>query len=190
MKLFLSILLGAAMQLPAALITPTGVTASGGHNNSAGLIIDNTIPAESSVWNAATNVWWSGTSPTFTIDLGGLYQVQDLLASVDNNDRYLFSYSTDNATFLSLTTIEPGYGEINSGMDTMTTINPHPEHVASLVFSPVTARYIRVSAASGDNLYSIGEVQVFGDAAGVPEPSSMALFSLGAVLLAARLRRY
>lgn len=190
MKLLLAILLGVAMHLPAALIIPTGVTASGGHNNNASLIIDNTIPSESSQWNAATNVWWSGTSPTFTIDLGGLYQVQDLLASVDNNDRYLFTYSTDNATFLSLTTIETGYGEIGGGMDTMTTISSHPEYIAALAFSPVTARYIRVSAAAGDNMYSIGEVQVFGDVAGVPEPSSMALFSLGAVLLAARLRRH
>ena len=172
----------------APIIPAVGASGTGSFNNSPSLIIDGTIPAEGSVWTGGTNVWWTGLAPTFTIDLGAIYNIVDFLASVDNNDSYAFQVSTDNLAFTTFVTIAVGHGEIGGGMDTLSSDSTHGEYVAALDFSAVQGRYVKVFATGGDGSNSIGEVQLFGTSP-VPEPSTLGLLGLGLGLGALRLRR-
>jgi hypothetical protein len=79
----------------AALINPVSVTGTGSYHHSADLLIDGFIPGEMTWWQASTNVWWVGSDPAFTIDLGALYTVEDVVLQVDNNDNYHVSLSTN-----------------------------------------------------------------------------------------------
>lgn len=73
----------------AGLLSPTTVTGTGTFTNSASLISDGVVPTEHTEWSLGTNVRWSYTiDPTFILDFGGLYNIDDVLASVDNNDSY------------------------------------------------------------------------------------------------------
>ena len=55
-----------------------------------------------------------------------------------------------------------GYGDTGEGMDTMSS-NPGDPNFASLPeHKPVRARFLRLSASSGDGSYALSEVQAFG----------------------------
>ena len=149
-------------------IEPVGVTVEGGTAGNAEALIDGVTPDEGSQWQANTAYWGDyagagsieGTS--FTIDLGGLHQVEDLNLSVDNNDSYLIEYSVDGVNFETLTVISSSDGEINWGMDTISTIAGNEEYAANADFSAVNATHIRISAIDGDPGQSIGELEVIG----------------------------
>jgi hypothetical protein len=52
----------------------------------------------------------------------------------------------------------------------------------SMFFTTVDARYLRIEAVGGDDLYSVGEVMPFGKVAAlnpVPEPSTYGLIAAG-----------
>ena len=165
----------------AALISAGTVTGTGTFFNSASLINDGVLPVEATGWTQPTNVYWNGTVPKFTLDFGGLYNIDDVLVSADLNDSYEVAYSTDLLSWANLFTIDIADGEINPyGMDTMSTNSANTEYEAGIEFSSVQARYLRIEATGGDSSYSIGELQAFGSAAAsVPEPSILAIFGLG-----------
>jgi hypothetical protein len=178
-------------QTNAQVIAPISVTGSGSYTNAPSLITDNVIPAEGSIWTGATNVFWTGNgfaAANFTIDYGQIYNLVDLVLSLDNNDTYNIEYSTNNTTWTPLLIVSSGFGEIGSGMDTFSTVNGDPEYVAGIDFAPVQARYLRAYATAGDNSNSIGEIQSFGTLPGaaVPEPSAIAMFGIGAAGLLGR----
>jgi hypothetical protein len=158
-----------------AAIIPAGVSATGPYNNPIGWVTDGFIPVETTFWQSST-VWWSGTGVVITVDLGQQYVLQDILVSVDNNDGYQIQYSADNSTYTNLFTILPGQGEIGGGMDTFNTLAGDPEYWGGVDFTPVVGRYVRIFATHGDSSYSVGELQVTGVLAGVPEPASLAIW--------------
>ncbi len=169
----------------ATLITSSVVSSTGNINNNISLISDGVIPGEATLWNANTNVWWTDSfAPTFTLDFGELYNLNDVLVSADNNDSYKITWSDDLVLWSNLFTINSSYGEVRWGMDTFSTNNLHGEYIAAIDFSTVQARYIRIKAISGDFGLSIGEFQAFGTK--VPEPSTLAIFALGMIGLASR----
>jgi len=174
----------------ASLITADSITGSGTYNNNADLIINNTYPAEGIAWTDAMNVWWYGTTPTFTIDFGELFDLDDVQISADLNDSYLVEWSTDASNWTDLFTIEISYGDINWGMDTMSTDSNHGEYVSGIDFSSVAARYLKVSATGGDGKYSIGELQAFGTSSSVPVPEPMSLALFGLACIAFGFRRF
>lgn len=159
-------------------IPPENVTGSGSYNNSTDLLVDGVIPDEGTAWNADTNVYWNGTEPNFTFDLGGSYTVTDIQTQVDNNDDYLIESSQDGTNWNDLYTIDRNDGNVASspgGMDTFTWDD--------INFNPVDARYLRMSATGGDNSYAISEFQVKGDQAPVPEPAALTLLASGVIAI-------
>lgn len=174
-----------AVQLTSAF---TPVTGSGTYNNSTGLVVDNNIPAEWTAWTAPTNVWWYGLAPNLVIDLQQAYTIDDVILQVDNNDYYKVDYSLDNSSWNNLFYIRAADGEVGWGMDTMSTVSGDPEYISGIDFSPVNARYIKFYATGGDNMYSISELQVYGQANAVPEPATVLLLGSG-FLSAAVIRR-
>ncbi len=191
MTKIISAVIGFALMLPslsnATLIIPSTVSATGNYYNSENLINDGIIPREGTSWTAASNVYWRGTSPVFMLDFGELYNINDVLVSVDNNDYLTIDWSIDSSSWSNLFTIDRSYGEISWGMDTLSTDILHSEYEASIDFSSVQARYLRIKATGGDNSYAIGEFQAFGSkVSSVPEPSTLAIFALGIIALVSR----
>jgi len=186
---FLNILLIIAASLftgtyaNATLITESTVSTEGRFRNNASLINDGIVPDEYTRWTKSSNVWWRGLNKTFTLDFGDLYNLDNVLLSLDNNDSYDITWSTDQQLWSTLFSITPSDGEVTArrgGMDTMSTDITHNEYIAAFDFSSVQARYLRIQATGGDNSYSIGEFQAFGSkVASVPEPTTFAIFALG-----------
>lgn len=177
------------LKLFAVQIIPAGITGTGPFENNASIMIDGVIPEQGNVHNGPWSVHWTGTVTNFVIDLGNVFTVADLLASVDNNDNYVFERSLDNVSYVPFLTILDIYGNRFFGLDTMNTFAGDPEYVAGIDFAPVQMRYIRISANGGDNLYGIGEVQVFSADAAIPEPATTSLVGAGIALAVLRLRR-
>lgn len=177
------LLLGTSLRGQA--LVAASASGSGTFNNSADLLIDGVTPPENTGWSTDLNVWWSGLDPAFTIDLGGTFLLTDIAWSVDNNDSYALSFSTDGSSFASLFTVGVNDGNVTEGaggMDTMNSFAGDAEYVAAMDFTAVAARYLRVTAvAGGDELNAVGEVTAYGTA--IPEPSTYALL-FGAAALA------
>ena len=190
MKASAAALCGAVLAFATALqaqLTPAGITGLGPFENSADLIIDGFTPPQNTNWQSAFTVSWTGFETAFTIDLGAAFRLQDIGWSVDNNDSYQLAYSLAGGSFTNLFAVGLDHGDVPEypgGMDTMSGILGDPEYVASMDFAPVNARYLRISAVTGDALNAVGEVTAYGQRidGAVPEPSTYGL--CGAVALA------
>jgi hypothetical protein len=160
------------------------VTGSGSYDNSPSLLVDGYIPPEWTGWTAGTNVYWNGTTPTFTLDFGAMYRVDDMLVQVDNNDDYKVQYSTNNTNWTDLFVIPSYRGDVGWGMDTFSV-------QSEISFTPVDARYVRLFATGGDNCYAASEIQAFGTpSTSVPEPATMLLLGSGLIGVAGLRRKF
>lgn len=179
-------ILGLAGALAAALCAaagsaaniPTTVSATGSFSGDLNALNDGIIPANGSVYDAADKVSFTSTPASFRFDFGGLFNIDGLLATVDNNDQYTFA-AYNGANFLGNLHILPGEGTVGFGVETF-----------SYTFSPLAATHFIVTATGGDSRYSIGEVQFSGNALGaVPEPTTWALMIAGFATVGGAIRR-
>ncbi|MGK0361858.1 MAG: hypothetical protein ACI9U2_004176, partial [Bradymonadia bacterium] len=108
---------------------------------------DGVAPKEGDAWNTGLTAVMSGRTASLTWDLGEPTTIDALLLQGDNNDTYTISVSDDGATFTPLWVVpqapQPGMRiRVHQGAN-------------------AEARYLRVHQATGDNAYSLGEVQAF-----------------------------
>ncbi|MCH8685902.1 PEP-CTERM sorting domain-containing protein [Pedomonas mirosovicensis] len=162
-----------------ATIITGAVTANGNYNPAATLsnLSDGITPANGTGYNTpGQTVWWGGSNTFFTIDFGDLVSFDQALLSVDHNDNYLVSYSTDGVSFTDLFSVLRTEGTVNWGIEAF-----------EKSFDAVTARYLRVSASGGDNLFAVGELHVTAapPVTDVPEPAIVGLLGVGLAGVAA-----
>lgn len=144
------------------IIQPEKAEASGIYFNNINLIIDGKIPPEGSEWNADSCVHWADIETYFVIDLGDVFGLGGIIVQVDSNDAYQIDFSLDGEEYFPLLEIREDDGEVESGMDTMSSIPDDMEFISDWETPAVEARYIKIYAARGNGSYSISELQVYG----------------------------
>jgi hypothetical protein len=156
-------------------LTPRSIQGDGAYLNSLELVIDGLFAEEGSSWDGDRCLYWEDEDAFFIVDLGEEYLIQDVLLQADDNDVYTVEYSTDALTYLPFYVFYEGYGSLEQGMDTMSTDPDHPQYASVPERDPVRARYLRISASSGDRRYAMAEFQVFGYVPPVAEQAFEAL---------------
>jgi hypothetical protein len=182
-KLLLASLVGALVSVGAQAAGPVVISSITGSAFvvNAELAGDGYFPPNTTEWTTDT-AFWAGDAEHVTFTFDKAYRITGLKLSVDNNDFYTVSLSTDGTTWQTYHTVLAFEGTVLGGMETFT-----PNVIATADYF----RYARISASYGDGYNSVGEVQFSGVAAAVPEPTTVALMlsGLGAVGMLARRRR-
>lgn len=147
---------------------------------------DGYTPPDFTLWTTDSASWSGATinaTESITFKLDQAYHLSSAVVTLDWNDFYRFSVSTDGVSYTPLFTLSGLTDQtvVNSGQVTMT---------ASFAATALAYQYVRVQAIFGDGFYSVGEVSFGGTAAAVPEPSAVALMlgGLGLVGFVARRR--
>jgi hypothetical protein len=181
-SLLASALLFSATAVNAAALTPlsfSATTLSGNPSSITGATYagDSSFPTERAFWKNST-AWWHGTDQVMSFTYTQVFNIEEILLSVDNNDEYRVQSSLDGSTWSTLFDINRSHGEHNYGMDTMSTLAGHGEYIAALNFAPVQAKFLRIFATGGDNSYSVGEFQAYGSTvSAVPVPAAALMFA-------------
>lgn len=124
------------------------------------------------------SLWWQGdlnTGAQVVIDLNGMFSINSFAVEADNNDTYRIEYN-QNGSWVTAWDVP-----INCcyGMQTNTTT----------LASAIVTDSLRFTATGGDNLYSVSEIQAFGQPVPEPETYALMLAGLGLVGFAARRRK-
>jgi len=138
------------------------VKGSGAFSHSAKLLIDQKMPKQGTEFDNKSCVYWSDPETCFVIDLGEVLWITGLTIQADNNDDYVIRISPDGKVFNPLLTIRGEWGEINDGMDTLSTLAKDPQYLQRMTMTPAQARYVRLSAQGGDETYSASELLLYG----------------------------
>ncbi|MBL9000655.1 MAG: hypothetical protein JNK25_05910 [Phycisphaerae bacterium] len=135
------------------------VSAVGGSVNGASpsSITDGEFRPRGTQWQDGT-VWWNGLAPSLEIDLQETYTITGLIVQADDNDSYQIQFRRpSDGSWLAVWTLP-----IASGGGMQTRPNPANDTQVFQLAAPVDADKIRVLAISGDNSFSVSEVQAFG----------------------------
>ena len=180
---------GASVSLTGSFFTPYTNAWPGGSPSSPALInsiVDGLFLPERTQWNIGT-LWWDTHYPTDSdaaqsppprvwIDLGQEYLIDSFIVQADNNDSYgIFYKDSGSASWINILSI--------AGWGMMT----RPEYVLT---NTIRTSGLMIQATGGDGYYSLSEVQAFGKAAPVPEPTTMLLLGSGLVGLIGYRRKF
>ena len=163
------------------------ISIEGSYNgNSAALstVVDGEFRPRSINWQNGT-VYWNGTSTYITIDFDNTYKIESFVVQADDNDAYIIEYWDGDSWELAWNV--PNYDSYGSGMQTRP--NPADDTQVYTLDNPIVTNSIRFKAnpASGDNCYSVSEIQAYGSIA-VPAPGAVLLGTFGCGI-ARRFRR-
>jgi len=145
-----------------ALITPQAIQGTGEYSNSPSLIIDGQTLAEETAWNDDACVYWEKPQAGFVITLGTVHEITGLTIQADNNDDYVIETSMDGSVFSPLLVVLGDWGEVSTGMDTLSTLQDDSHLVPEMTLTPMPAKYLRLSARNGDEAYSVSELSLYG----------------------------
>jgi len=174
-------LAGFALPTSAAnILQGANVTGSGSLNGTLSTITDGVFLAENTQWQTGT-VWWNGTAPTLTMNLGGQFSISGFIVQADNNDTYALDYWTGSAWALAWAVPVRANG---GGMSTRPGGANHSLYYT--LPSSIVTDQLRFRATGGDNSYSVSEIQA--DGVRLPEPGGV-LLAATALLGALALRR-
>ena len=136
-------------------------------------IADGRFLSESQCWDEGA-VWWEDAAafvsgemratPGRAIELwlGGFHRLDEAIVQADDNDAYLLSYRDPaSGEWLPLWTVPPAY---SFGM--VTRPDPLDRTNRQLLPITVTTDAVRLTAAWGDGMYSVSEIQLFGESVG------------------------
>jgi hypothetical protein len=131
--------------IPGNLLVEGKVETSGVPNTSR--LVDGEVPVEGDHWDTAITARFDNPAGSVTWDLGASKAVKCALVQGDNNDVYILSGSADGKAWETLWQAGPVEG---AGMRT------RQGEISG------NARYLRMTAKDGDQLFSVGEIAVFG----------------------------
>jgi hypothetical protein len=132
--------------IPGNLAAHKAVKANGYMGNPT-VITDDEVTPEGQRWNVPEAVVLGRTISNVAIDLGGEYEVRNLVVQADNDDSYWVDASTDGTNWRPLWRAGPAVG---SGLRTR-----------SGEVSPVATRYLRLRGEGGDGYYSVAELRAY-----------------------------
>lgn len=206
-KMFIALALAlsasAASAAPLVGYAVQATTGAGSLTGELSLLSDGNLPADGSAAESASNVYWNGTGKGFIFDFGAVFELTELLFSIDSNDDYSFVFRAEDGTSVStlslLKTLDNRTGGMYSGLRQ---------------FAPVAARSVELSATGGRNPYAVGEIAFYGArwvpqtsggttnetptvpsgptpgaAQAVPEPGTLALLAGGLAIAGLRSRK-
>ena len=198
----LMLALGASVASAAPNVSYTVEASTGGGSlgGSLTLLSDGIQPTSGSAAESASNVYWNGTGKSFTFDFGAVFDLTEMLFSIDSNDDYSFLFRAEDGTAVTTKSIVRTVDNRIGGM-----------YTRSLQFDPIAARSVVLSASGGRNPYAVGEIAFFGTpwtapvtsggttdetptvpigaAQAVPEPGTLALLAGGLLIGGLRSRK-
>ncbi len=134
----------------------------------ASTIADGTFLPLGQCWDEGA-VWWE--TPVMTdrwieLELARRYRLDAAIVQADNNDAYRLSYR-DQATgkWLPFWTVPPS--SVSPGM--VTRPDPADDAIRQVLAKAVTTDAVRLEADSGDGMYAVSEIQLFGMPASSPD---------------------
>jgi len=142
-------------------------------------VTDGLFLPESQQWQTDTAYWYYNA--TLEIDLGAAHTIVGAAFQCDDNDSYRLDYwDADDQSWETLWAV-PNYDAGHWGMTT----RPYPGGWQEL--GAVVTSKVRFTQTSGDNCYSVSEIQLMGGDAVVPLPASVwSGLALGGLALAGR----
>jgi hypothetical protein len=147
-------------------------------------IVDGIFFPRGTQWDQGP-VWWDsidGSVSSIHIDLGNKFMIESFIVQVDDNDAYELYYWDIGTSTWNLAWYVPNYDIVpdpsNWGMQTRP--NPADDTQRYMLASPIVTNALKLQGNmgnSGDLLFSVSEVQAYGNV--IPAPGAILLGGIG-----------
>lgn len=147
-------------------------------------IVDGVFFPRSTQWDQGP-VWWDSTDGAarwIHIDLGNKFMIESFIVQADDNDAYELYYWDYGTSAWNLAWDVPNYDIVpdpsNWGMQTRP--NPADDTQRYMLASPIVTNALKFQGNmgnSGDLLFSVSEVQAYGNV--IPAPGAILLGGIG-----------